>query len=71
MHLASDLLTAERLWSLRGFQRDVIHNFDCISSSFPHEMQQTPAFQSSKWPSVSNLSSVFSSDCVHLFYYPI
>lgn len=33
MHLAAHLLTGERLWILKGFQREVIHNFDCISSS--------------------------------------
>lgn len=34
MHLAAHLLTRERLWILKGFQREVIHNFDCISSSW-------------------------------------
>lgn len=34
MHLAAHLLTGERLWILKGFQREVIHNFDCISSSW-------------------------------------
>lgn len=33
MHLAAHLITAERLWILKGFQRKVIHNFDCNSSS--------------------------------------
>lgn len=34
MHLAAHLLTGERLWILKGFQREVIHNFDCISSGW-------------------------------------
>lgn len=34
MHLAARSLTGGGLWILKGFQREVIHNFDCISSSW-------------------------------------
>lgn len=32
MHHAAHLLARERVWILKGFQREVIHNFDDISA---------------------------------------
>ena len=59
MHLAAHLLTGERLWILKGFQREVIHNFEGV---------QPRAFSNSvNGPVISNL---FPADGVHEFYEP-
>lgn len=55
MHPAAHLLARERLWILKGFQREVIHNFDNISAQRSEgvHMVSNPA----NGPLISNLYS--------------
>lgn len=55
MHRAAHLLARGRLWILKGFQREVIHNVDDI---FTHRREGVHvAFNPVNGPLISNLSS--------------
>lgn len=63
MHHAAHLLARERLWILKGFQREVIHNFDDIST---HRREGVHVvFNPVNGPLISNLYSHIFRDHVH------
>lgn len=63
MHHAAHLLARERLWILKGFQREVIHNFDDISTHQREglHMVSNPV----NGPLMSNLYSRISPGHIH------
>ncbi len=71
MHLAAHLLTGERLWILKGFQREVIHNFDCISSSWSDAAGLHAFSNSVNGPLFLIYIRIFSPNSLHWFYHPV